>query len=127
MPRKAPCRADNVSFCDGHPVPVVDFDYPPEGNADNHAQDGDALEALRHGLLVVIADGHADGARIRAVALARLIGLYESNAAASVSTGVNRSTLHRAVLRMKEKIKGSLCATKVPDKKPVNKRDSRGA
>jgi len=98
-----------LSFDDGGPVPTVEFEYPPDGRADCHQTSGAALETLRHGLLVIIADGRAGGARIRAVALARLLGLYETDAAAALAAGVNRSTLSRAVHRMKEKIKGSLC------------------
>lgn len=62
------------------------------------------MEAVQHGLLIVIRDGHADAAIVRAGALARLCGLFASDAAAAAAVRVNRSTMSRAVRRLRHEI-----------------------
>lgn len=108
--------ADKITFDeDSRPVASVGFVYPDE-HAEEVRPRTDPLETLRHGLLVIIGDGHADGARVRAVALARLLELYATDADAAAAAQVNRRTIHRAIARMKNKIQGSLCPKNLASK-----------
>ncbi len=98
-----------IAFDDaGKPVLYAEFDYAAVDHCDSGAKaashDQDALQALQHGLLIVIRDGHADGAAVRAGALARLCGLFASDAEAAAEVRVNRSTMTRAVRRLKNEI-----------------------
>jgi hypothetical protein len=98
-----------IAFDDaGEPVLAAEFDYAAVdgielgAEASSHAQD--ALAAVQHGLLIVIRDGHADGALVRAGALARLCNLFATDAEAAAEVRVNRSTMTRAVRRLKSEI-----------------------
>ena len=97
----------NATFYDeeNRPVPSTEPIYPAD-EPDNAPGDRtqDALETLEHGLLVVIHGGHRDAALVRAGALARLCGLFETDAGAAAAVGRNRSSMTRAVHRMKRDI-----------------------
>lgn len=96
---------------DCHPVAVTQFDYDALDPADESATPAanpDALEVLQHGLLVALRDGHADGMPLRVLALARMVGLFDSDAAAAESAGVDRSSVSRAVRRMRSKLQAAL-------------------
>jgi molybdate-binding protein len=99
----------SLSFEDGQPVAVAPFDYPDEPDGAQPTDTSqDALEALEHGLLVVIRGGHRDGALVRAGALARICGLFDTDSEAAVAVGRNRSSMTRAVHEMKHGIQRAL-------------------
>ena len=92
---------------DGQITSAIGFDYPDEPDeAQPTPADAsqDALEAVQHGLLIVIRGGHKDSALVRAGALARLCDLFDTDAGAASAVGCNRSTMTRAVHRMKRDI-----------------------
>ena len=98
-----------IKFDDaGKPILADEFVYPSDeddgdsGDAPSRAVD--ALQALQHGLLLVLRDGHADAALVRAGALARLCQLFATDAEAAAEVRVNRSTMSRAVRRLKNEI-----------------------
>jgi hypothetical protein len=95
---------------DGRHVGTVDFDYPGDAAA-TPSHGAEAFDALRSGLLVILESGHKDGIRTRAAALATLAGLFDSPTAAALAIGLNRSTLHRAVNRLRREIQeaAALC------------------
>ena len=104
---KKPHHGSDLSFEDGQPVAVAPFDYPEEPDeAQPTPADStqDALEAVQHGLLIVIRGGHKDSALVRAGALARLCDLFDTDAGAASAVGCNRSTMMRGVRRMKRDI-----------------------
>lgn len=78
------------------------------GDLDAMAQ----IETLSHGILVVLRDGHVDAIKQRAAALARLLGLFASDAEAAREIGVHRSTITRAVARMQSELQTAARNTK---------------
>ena len=84
--------------------PVCFDDAPDEAQPTPADSTQDALEAVQHGLLIVIRGGHKDSALVRAGALARLCDLFDTDAGAASAVGCNRSTMTRAVHRMKRDI-----------------------
>jgi hypothetical protein len=99
---------NHIAFDDaGKPVSAVHFDY----DAMDHIEPNDesnpaiaALEVVQNGLLIAIRDGRRDAAIIRCAALARLCGLFASDADLARELKVSRSTVCRAVRRMKSEI-----------------------
>jgi hypothetical protein len=67
---------------------------------------GEAVEVLRMGLLVVLA-GHKDATRTRVAALAVLVGLFDSPTAAARALALDRSTISRAVRRMRADLRNA--------------------
>ncbi len=99
-------------------VPAVDFVFPGDAAADE--RETDAMELLRHGLLIVLGENthrHRDAARTRAAALAVLCDLFNSPTHAAKALGMNRSSLHRAVTAMRRE----LLQHQNPTKEPMNK------
>lgn len=100
--------ANSIAFENGSPVLVVNPVFPGDEGADHESSASsrahDALQALQHGLLSVIQDGHADAALVRAGALARLCNLFASDAEAAAEVHVHRSTMTRCVRRLRTKI-----------------------
>jgi hypothetical protein len=98
-----------IAFDDvGEPVLTVQFDYAAVEHDESESEAASAaqaaLQALQHGLLIVIRDGHADAALVRAGALARLCNLFASDAEAAAAVRVHRSTMTRAIRRLKNEI-----------------------
>lgn len=100
-----------TGFVAGHLVQTVDFQYPDDHGpeldfiVDDSPSDAaqDALETLQHGLLLVL-DGHKDGAQVRAGALCFLSGLFHTPTEAAQKLRVHPSTLSRAIEAMKRKL-----------------------
>jgi len=111
--------AAQIAFDDARkPVAVVEFDFAAldgESESDESSSDRDALQALQHGLLSVIQDGHADAALVRAGALARLCNLFASDAEAAAEVHVHRSTMTRCVRRLRAKIVRAAQQNKLAD------------
>jgi hypothetical protein len=93
----------------GQPVPTCGFAYPgdAEPGAVDYASQDAALMALRGGVLLIL-DGHRDSAKTRAAALARLCGLFASDAEAARAVKVRPSTLWRAVAKMRQELRRDL-------------------
>ncbi len=100
-----PSQYDVALAEQGVDFPFDEVDREPE--PDSRATD-DALQILRCGLLVIL-DSHRDSARTRTAALARLCGLFDSDADAAAAIGLHRATLSRAVARMRCEIRAGLC------------------
>lgn len=88
----------------------VEFNWPEELDlaaapdpAPSEAQK--AFDALRAGLRLVIEGGRRDGIPSRAAALAVIVGLFNSPAAAAERIGSDRKTVERAVETMQENLK----------------------
>ena len=94
----------------GTRVPIVQ----PATDDEVHRANEAALDVLRHGLLVVIGDGHRDAVRTRAAALAVLIGLFASATKAAQAIGANRSTVHRAVKNLRKELQYAFCNGNTP-------------
>lgn len=87
----------------GQPTATVDFDYPDDEPAQPEREgSADVLHLLKSGLLVVIDQGNS--ALTTAAALAYLLELFPTKAAAASAVGCNRSTMLRAVRRMQKRL-----------------------
>jgi hypothetical protein len=98
-----------IKFDDaGKPILAQEFDYAAVEGAEVAGVESnravDALQALQHGLMIVIEDGPSDAALVRAGALARLCSFYATDAEAASAVHVHRSTMMRAVRRLRNKI-----------------------
>jgi len=92
---------------DGAPVLSTDFAYPEESEVTTAAAPA-AMEVLRLCIITVIEAGRRDGVAIRAAALARLLGLYGSDAEIAAKMGVEASTLAHAKQKLSAKVNGAL-------------------
>jgi hypothetical protein len=106
---KKPHHGGDLSFDeDGERVlavqPVYPADEPDAAQPTPADSTQDALEAVQHGLLIVIRGGHRDAALVRAGALARLCDLFETDSDAAAAVQVHRSTMMRGVRRIKRDI-----------------------
>jgi hypothetical protein len=103
----------HLAFENGASVPTVDFDYPdPVDQTADEMRNGAAFELLEHGLMLAIGSGHRDGLRTRILALMRLCGMFSSDAAAAAFGDMNRSSLSRAVRRLRKEMACSLSPEK---------------
>jgi len=93
---------NSTAYDSDGPVFTVSPVYPDEeADATENSRAGDALEVLQHGLLIVLRGGCGSTAIVTG-ALARLCGLFESDAAAAQAVGCHRSTMMRATRRLRD-------------------------
>ena len=98
-----PAPPAGYAYEQGRLVPIV---WPPNGEADPEEVGTirGILDLLRRLLCGILDGGHADATRSRACAAARIIGLYETDAAAARAAKVARSTMKRAVAQMRQEL-----------------------